>query len=274
MQNSERMANISVLLPVSAAASRQGLVRAHESVTDQSLPPAEVVLVTNQELPEELDSAVQRLVRTDSRSRRVHASSARGLGEALQAGLEACSEAFVARMDADDVSLPDRFEAEHAVLETTDADVVGSHLAEFRTDVERVERVRRVPTAHEEIAAWMAWRCPLNHPTTMFDRAAVLEAGGYRHFPTMEDWDLWARCLAAGLRFRNLDEVLVRARVEELADRRGGLDYARAEVRMARELRRLGIASDWDTCRHLAVRLPLRLVPARLRDVLYRRVAR
>lgn len=120
----------------------------------------------------------------------------------------------------------------------------------------------------------MPWRCPVNHPTAMFDREAILAVGGYRNSPMMEDWDLWARCLAAGLRFCNLDQPLVRAKISDLADRRGGISYARAEARMARELRRLGIASQGDTLRHLCLRVPTRLLPERLREFVYREIAR
>lgn len=72
----------------------------------------------------------------------------------------------------------------------------------------------------------------MNHPTTMFDCEAVVDVGGYRNFPMMEDWELWAQCLAAGLRFQNLDQILVKAQIDDLADRRGGLDCAGAEFRI------------------------------------------
>ncbi|AEM57708.1 putative glycosyltransferase [Haloarcula hispanica ATCC 33960] len=177
-------------------------------------------------------------------------------------------------MDADDISEPKRFAEQLTVLKETEADIVGSHLAEFYDDPEQPERTRKVPTSHDEIAEWMPWRCPMNHPTTMFDREAVLNAGGYRDFPMMEDWDLWARCLAAGLQFRNLDQTLVRAQIDELVDRRGGLDYAKAELRMARELRELGIATHQDTLQHLCLRIPPRLLPPVVRNVIYHLFAR
>ncbi|MFC6990533.1 hypothetical protein ACFQH3_01260 [Haladaptatus sp. GCM10025707] len=135
-------------------------------------------------------------------------------------------------------------------------------------------RTRTVPLTHEGVAEWMPWRCPLNHPTVMFDREAVLGAGGYRDFPMMEDWDIWARCLAAGLHFWNLDQALVRAQVSDLSGRRGGLDYALSEVRMARQLRELGIAKRRDTLKHLSLRVPPRLFPASVRGAIYARFAR
>ncbi|AUV84135.1 glycosyl transferase family 2 (plasmid) [Salinigranum rubrum] len=268
------MSNLSVLLPVAATSDTDGLRRAHRSVTEQTSPPDEIVLVTNQPLTDDVETAINNIVAMNSNSRHEHIPGARGLGGVLESGLEKCSKPFVARMDADDIAKPERFADQLVVLRETGADIVGSHLAEFRDDPERPERIRKVPVTHDEIAGWMPWRCPMNHPTVMFDREAVLDVGGYRTFPMMEDWDLWARCLAAGLRFRNLDRVLVHAKICGLNDRRGGLDYVRAEVRMAQELRKLGISSRRDMIRHLSLRGPPRLLPPKLRERVYQRFAR
>ena len=254
------MNEISVLLPVAATSDPDGLCRAHHSIVEQTTAPAEVLLVTNQPLTEGIESAISDLTDSHSISHHEQFPGTQGLGGVLRAGLNRCTEPFVARMDADDIADPERFAEQLVVLTETETDIVGSHLAEFRDDPETTERTRRVPTSHDEIAEWMSWRCPMNHPTTMFDREAVIDVGGYREFPMMEDWDLWARCLDAGLRFQNLDRTLVRAEVGELADRRSGVDYAKAEVRMAGELQRLGIASRRDTLQHLCLRVPPRVL--------------
>ena len=268
------MSNISVLLPVAATSDPDGLHRAHRSIAEQTTPPAEIVLVTNQSLTEDIETAISGLVETHSVSHHEHFPDTQGLGGVLQAGLERCTGPFIARMDADDIAEPERFAEQLTVLKETEADIVGSHLAEFHDDPAQPERTREVPTSHDEIAEWMPWRCPMNHPTTMFDREAVLDAGGYRDFPMMEDWDLWARCLAAGLQFRNLDQTLVRAEVNDPVDRRGGLDYAKAEVQMALELRELNIALPKDTLQHLSLRIPPRLLPQQVREVIYHLFAR
>ena len=225
--------------------------------------------MTNQSIETPLASEISDLVETHSESRHERTPNACGLGGALQAGLERSSEPIVARMDADDVAAPARLAEQRAILLETDTDIVGTHLAEFRDDPNRPIRTRRVPRTHKMISEQMPWRCPLNHPTVMFDRRAILNVGGYRNVPMMEDWDLWARCLASGLRFRNLDRVLVSAQINELADRRGGWEYVKAEIAMAHELRNLGIASPLDTFRHLSFRIPPRLLPRRVRRVVY-----
>jgi glycosyltransferase involved in cell wall biosynthesis len=266
--------SFSVLLPVAATSDLSALQRAHRSITEQTIPPEEIILITNQTLTNDIEAVIADLVSTNSDTHHAHFPDALGLGGALSNGLKKCSEPLVARMDADDIAEPKRFAEQLAVLRDSKADIVGSHLAEFRDDPDEPERIRKVPVTHNEISEWMPWRCPMNHPTAMFDRKAVLEVGGYRNFPMMEDWDLWARCLAAGLRFRNLDRILVKAQIDDLAGRRGGLDYVRAEFRMAKELRALEIASRRDTIKHLSLRVPPRLLPLQVRDGIYQLFAR
>ena len=268
------MCSLSVLLPVAATSNPANLTRAYQSVTEQTLSPEEIILVTNQPLTDNIKTAINDLIASDSNSYHEHFPNAHGLGEVLSKGLKRCTEPVVARMDADDISEPDRFAEQLDILSKTEVDIVGSHLAEFRNNPEQPERTRNVPVTHNEISEWMAWRCPMNHPTTMFDREAVLDVGGYRNFPMMEDWDLWARCLAAGLQFQNSDQILVKAQIDDLTDRRGGLNYAQAEFRMAKELQKLEIASRRDTIKHLSLRIPPRLLPPQIRDRIYQLFAR
>ena len=263
-----------MLLPIAETCDIDDLDRAHSSVVDQTTPPSEIVLVTNQSLSDKVKTKISNLVRTYSTTRHEHFPYAQGLGEVLQEGLKQCSESYVARMDADDISKSNRFSKQLQLLTRSNVDIVGSHLAEFRKNPENPKRIRKVPITHSEISEWMSWRCPMNHPTIMFDREAVLNTGGYRNFPMMEDWDLWARCLAGGLEFKNIDETLVRAKVDKLTNRRGGIDYAKAEFKMARTLSRLGIASRYDTFRHLFFRIPPRLLPPNIREYIYKLAVR
>ena len=135
-----------------------------------------------------------------------------GLGAALAAGLEACDARFVARMDADDLARPDRFERQMAVLEATAGlAVVGSDAELFRDD--KALGTRRMPVTNAEIRA-RVWTNPFVHSSVMFDRAAIIAVGGYdASLRTRQDYDLWFRCVAGGLLMQNIPEALVRYRV-------------------------------------------------------------
>jgi glycosyltransferase involved in cell wall biosynthesis len=154
--------------------------------------------------------------RRDPRIRPVSTSGV-GLVGALTLGLGRSSGAFVARMDADDVSLPERLAESVARLEREPS------LAGVGTGVEIV-RVDRPPSP--ALVAYGRWlssltttarlfadrlvESPLCHPSVTLRRSALERAGGWRDGDFPEDWELWLRLLEAGERLVCLPRVLHR----------------------------------------------------------------
>lgn len=243
------------------------------STTSQTRPPAEVVLVQDGPVPDTLAAEIAHLTEVLPMPL-VHLAldDNVGLGPALDAGLAASSHEIVARMDADDVSMPDRFERQVALVEAG-ADIVGSGLLEFGTSVEDVVGRRTPPTDPDEIRRVIRFRDPFNHPTVVYRRSAVLAAGGYTDMALLEDYLLFARMVEGGAVPANLAEPLVYYRVGEGAyARRGGTDLLRSELRLQRRFRELGITSRTEYLRNVAVRGGYRLVPEGVRKVAYRRL--
>ena len=193
-----------------------------------------------------------------------------GLGPALDRGLEACAHEIVARMDADDISVPDRFERQLPVIEAG-ADIVGSGLLEFGSSVDEIVGRRTPPTDPDEIRRVIRFRDPFNHPTVVYRRSAVQAAGGYSDMALMEDYLLFTRMVEGGARPANLAEPLVCYRVGAGAyARRGGRQLLRSELALQRRFRDLGITTRGQYARNVAVRGGYRLVPEGLRRTAYR----
>ncbi|MCA9229582.1 MAG: glycosyltransferase [Planctomycetales bacterium] len=133
-----------------------------------------------------------------------------GLVGALNAGLSKCTAPLIARMDADDIAMPDRFQRQVEFLQA-DPKVfaVGTAILEMDTDSEPLAIVQN-PLEHEQIdAGLMQMRSGLAHPSVMMRRRAVQSLGGYRaEFEWVEDYDLWLRMSEHG-RLANLPEVLL-----------------------------------------------------------------
>jgi hypothetical protein len=241
------------------------------SVQEQTRPPDQVVLVQDGPVPDELAAAIRDLVaQSPVRVDHVVNEHNLGLGPALDRGLAACAHEIVARMDADDVSLPTRFEKQVPVVEAG-ADIVGSGLLEFGTTVDEIVGRRTPPTDPDEIRRAIRFRDPFNHPTVVYRRTAVQAAGGYSDMALMEDYLLFARMVDAGARPANLAEPLVCYRVGAGAyARRGGRELLRSELAVQRRFRQLGITSRAEYLRNVAVRGGYRLVPEGLRRVAYR----
>lgn len=262
----------SVLLSVYAGDDPGALETALESIFEQTLVPDEVLVVLDGTTTPVLKSVVDDW-RTDY-PETVETNTLAGsetLGKALQVGVQACSHQLIARMDADDWAVETRFERQIEYLQRhPEVDAVGGHVAEFDDDPEDPHAVRHMPTTPEAVRRTASIRNPMYHPTVAFRRNAVIAAGNYRDTNTVEDYDLWARMLANGATMTNLDGILVHVRAgDELYERRGGVDYIRKEVKLQRTLLETGLIGRGRAAFNLLVRVPVRLVPTRIRSWIY-----
>jgi hypothetical protein len=175
-------------------------------------------------------------------------------------------------MDADDISLPRRFELEVPLLESG-YDLVGTGMLEFDQNGKVLGR-RVPPTGAETIARAARFKDPFNHPTVVYRKAAVLDAGGYRELRLMEDYWLFARMIQRGARTENMPDPLVMYRVDAGAyHRRGGWRLFSSEMRLQVVLRREHFTTTTQFIRNVVVRGGYRFVPTVIRRLLYRRMS-
>jgi glycosyltransferase involved in cell wall biosynthesis len=261
----------SLLVPVYHGDRPDYLRRSFRSaVHDQTVRPSQVVIVRDGPVGDELARCLEELrASSPVPVTLVPLERNSGLGPALDRGLAASGFDVVARQDADDVSMPHRFEVELPLIE--DADIVGSGLLEFSGDTDEIVGQRVPPTGAAQIQRYARMHDPFNHPTVVYRKQAVLAAGGYGDLPLMEDYALFARMLLGGARAVNVPEPLVFYRVGKTAfKRRGGRELLRSELRLQREFRRLGFTSRSQYVRNVLVRGGYRLVPWWCRRALYR----
>ena len=199
----------------------------------QSVKPDEIVLVQDGPVPYELSRLlleykdkfgdVMNIIKLEKNG---------GLGNALKLGVENAKYDIIARMDSDDICMPDRFEKQLAYLEAhPECDIVGGQMTEFIGEPDNIVGRREVPLTNEEIYQYMKSRCALNHVTVMFRKEAVLKAGNYQDWFWNEDYYLWVRMMMAGCKFANIPDVAVNVRsgADQYA-RRGGKKYFDSEI--------------------------------------------
>lgn len=261
----------SVLIAVYAKEKPVHLAQSLESIFRQELPPDEVVLVEDGPLTAALDEVIGRFKERHEILRTVRLPQNQGLGLALKEGLLHCRYDIVARMDSDDISKPERFSREMAWLEThPETDIVGTWTDEFADDSGKIISTRQLPETHEALLRFSRYRNPMNHPTVMFRKRAVEEAGGYRHRELFEDYDLWVRMFQQGARFHNLQESLLMFRLSpQLYSRRGGSHYIRQEIAFQRWMYEVGHISGLRLVTNIAVRTFIRIIPSGLRKYGY-----
>ena len=203
-----------------------------ESVLNQSIKPDEIVLVVDGPVPEVLKKVIQKYEGTDE-VKVVWLEKNSGHGNARRIGLDHCKNELVALMDADDISVKDRFEQQIGIFKANDIDIVGGNIAEFIDDSENIIGYRNVPVSDKDIKKYMKKRCPFNQVTVMFRKSAVQEAGGYLDWFCEEDYYLWLRMALKNCKMMNTGSVLVNVRVgKDMYARRGGKKYFESEVKL------------------------------------------
>jgi hypothetical protein len=231
---------ISVLLPVFAEEAFLG--DALSSVLGQSFRDFEVVAVCE---PRTSGACRDILVAAgDRRIRIIEAGRPLTVGGALNFGLANARGEFIARMDGDDVCLPERFVRQlEWMLANPAAALCGSWCEVFGDENWEL----RIPDDDAELKFSLVFGCPYVHPTVMWRRDAFAHAGLQydESLPATEDYDLWLRA-ADHVRFGAVQEVLLRYRKHAATATHRNAETGRQIYRdlQRRALRRYGIEAD------------------------------
>ena len=221
----------SVLLSVYFGEKRENLKLALKSIyDDQILKPDEIILVEDGALTEELYSEINyQLENLKGILKLVKLEKNSGLGNALKEGVLHCNYEWIARMDTDDISYPERFFKQVKFIENNPSvDVLGTFMTEFIGDRNNKICIKDAPL--KRIKKYIKYRDPVNHPSVFLRKSKVLEAGNYQEIFLNEDSYLWARMYIIGAKFANIAEELVYFRVDDNTyKRRGGWKYIKAE---------------------------------------------
>lgn len=184
-----------------------------ESCLSQTFNNFELIFVANGPDATKVAQSVQALYGTDPRVR-VFMTEVRQLSFSLSLGLHHARGKLIARMDSDDVSYANRLECQVDFMSRhPDVIVLGTCYDIIDSDG-LVQRQIQNPEQDMQIRVALLRGNPFCHPTVMFRKQAVLEAGGYLGGLHAEDYDLWARLsLVPRYRFANLKEICLGYRV-------------------------------------------------------------
>jgi len=211
MDEQKKSPAVSVVLPVWNGADV--VERAVRSILDQTFHDFELVVLddgSTDDTPE-----ILRTLRKQDPRIRVLRMPHGGIVSALNRGCRAARAPVIARMDADDISLPERLERQYRFLRERPEIGVAAARVGFEGNVEQAAglehyiRWNNSLCSTEEIALNRFIEAPVIHPSVMFRRDLLQRFGGYREGPFPEDYDLWLRWMDAGVRFAKLPEVLL-----------------------------------------------------------------
>ena len=202
---------VSVIMPVRDGGAY--LEASVDSILGQSCSSLELILVDDHSV----DSAISGLSTADPRLVLLK-NRGRGVSSAFNTGLSRARGNFIARMDADDISLPGRIEEQHRYFQShPEIDICGA-CVEIFTDGEvaggniRYQAWLNDCRSPGQIHREMFIESPIPNPTVMFRHDAVLRLGGYRDPDWPEDYDLFLRADALGMQMGKPEQILLRWR--------------------------------------------------------------
>lgn len=195
-----------------------------------------------------------------------------GLGLALNEGLKHCKNILVARMDSDDISIPSRCKQQlEKFNKNPNLSIIGSSVYEFSKSLENPDNIRVLPLSHNDILTFAKSRSPFNHPSVMYKKQSIIDVGSYQDFYLLEDYHLWIRLLNKGYISENIKDPLLFMRAGEgQYKRRGGMKYAKSQVRLAKYMYDISFISLPRMIFNIVVRFSVAIVPSSIRSVFYK----
>lgn len=273
------MIKFSVIISIYHNDKTEYVANALDSVTmAQTIKPNEVVLVVDGPVADDLKKLIlEKEKASPDLYNVIWLPENKGLGNALRVGVNNAKYELLARMDSDDISVPDRFAKQIAFMEQhPECDIVGGQIYEFIDSESNIVGKREVPCSHSDITAWMKKRCPFNHMSVMFRRSRILEVGNYLDWHYNEDYYLWIRMAEAGYQFANLPDTLVNVRVgKEMYQRRGGWKYFQSEKGLQDYMLKHKMISLHRYCYNVFGRFIIQVaMPNRLRGFIFQKLFR
>ena len=175
---------------------------------------------------------LQQYASQDSRIKLIANEANRGLGFNLAQGVAIAQSPWIARMDADDIALPNRLELQlNYVQANPDISILGGCAIDIDREGQFISD-RKVPTTHQQIRK-LIWTNPFIHGTVLLNTASIQKVGSYsRKLPKRQDYDLWFRCAKAGLKLANLSQPLIKYRFTDNTLQRNNWKVALIHVRI------------------------------------------
>ena len=266
------MVPFSVLISVYYKEKPEFLNQAILSLWDkQTLKPDQIVLVKDGPLTTELDAVIELWKKKlESVLILVSLQKNMGLAAALNEGLKKCTYNLVARMDADDVALPHRFEKQVDFMSrNADVSVSSGIIEEWSDDLSRKLCSRNLPLQSDDAFIFSKRRNPISHPAAIFNKKHVLKSGGYPEiYP--EDYALWIKMLHLGFKFGNVDDVLLKMRTGDDFYSRRGFKFLKGELKIIWLQKQYGMLSGVEMFFNVIFRVLLRLSPSFLKKLAYK----
>ncbi len=189
------------------------LIQAVESILNQTYQNFEIIIVIdNPELSIENKNYLLKVSKNDERVKFLFNSENQGTARCANLGLEMAKGDYIARLDADDIAMPERFEVELDYFDHNNIDMVASNVIIIDRDG---REIYRRPKNTEDPMKYLPYTNMILHSSVMIKTSVLRELGGYRNFRSGEDYDLWLRMITKDKKIAIIDQYLVKYRIRD-----------------------------------------------------------
>jgi glycosyltransferase involved in cell wall biosynthesis len=183
------------------------LNEAINSILNQSFIDFEFLIINDGSV-DKSHEIIERFAKIDKRIRSIKHNVNIGIVDTLNEGLALAKGTYIARMDADDISLQDRLLTQVRFLQQSGFHIVGSKYQNIDSQGHSLGISHTI--TEPVLLKWNSFfKTPLAHPSVLFNKKSIIDLGGYKGCLHTEDYDLWIRAYMHGLSIGNVDEVLI-----------------------------------------------------------------
>lgn len=192
---------------------KEELCQAIDSILNQTYQNFEFIIILDSPENIELLMILKKYETLNKKIKLIVNKKNMGLPKSLNRGIEEATGDYIARMDADDIAMPNRLKKQVEYLERfSDIALLGTDAIKINDSGEIIGEIVE-PIGAENIKRILKYRSCLIHPSIIFKKEILLTVGGYRNFPCAQDYDLYSRLTDSGYKIENLKEKLMKYRV-------------------------------------------------------------
>ena len=184
-----------------------------ESILNQTYRDFEYIIILDYPDNDVHKSVIEEYALKDDRIHFYINEKNMGLTDSLNRGLSLCHGEYIARMDADDISLPDRLERQMEYLEKNHYDLIGGITEMINENGSLLYSIKSVPADPKKINKALRYSQCIAHPTWLGRKEVFEKNAGYRHMPLCEDYDFTLRAVLNGFVISNLNEPVLKYRM-------------------------------------------------------------
>ena len=184
-----------------------------ESILNQTYRDFEYIIILDYPDNDVHKSVIEEYALKDDRIHFYINEKNMGLTDSLNRGLSLCHGEYIARMDADDISLPNRLERQMKYLEKNHYDLIGGITEMINENGSLLYSIKSVPTDPKKINKALRYSQCIAHPTWLGKKEVFEKNAGYRHMPLCEDYDFTLRAVLNGFVISNLNEAVFKYRM-------------------------------------------------------------